>query len=72
MWATLLVTEMVEIHTKKASQPCTFYVAEVQQLFDHTLERRERELEEEEEMKGGSGSQEGIKGRKKDYWSENS
>lgn len=53
-----------------------FYTAKVQDLLDHILARRERE--EKEEMKGGSGSQEGReegekpgKGRKKDCWSEN-
>lgn len=53
-----------------------FYTAKVQDLLDHILARRERE--EKEEMKGGSGSQEGReegekpgKGRKKDCCSEN-
>lgn len=39
-----------------------FYTAKVQDLLDHILARRERE--EKEEMKGGSGSQEGRRKEK--------
>lgn len=42
-----------------------FYVAEVQNLFDHILKRRERE-EEEEEMESEGVRKEGRKERKKD------
>lgn len=45
MWATLLVTEMVEIYKilqKYDLSTVLFYVAEVQDLFDHIQERRKR------------------------------
>lgn len=53
------------LHKERISALYFFYVAEVQEVFDHILERRERE-QGEEEMKGALGSQEGSEKRKEE------